>query len=372
MSTFTTPLLGHPLGNAASKREGLRSPGSSGQSGGPWIRPPPRRLMGRGLVATLLLMMGIGFTHAADAPRRVLRSADVHPEDYPTVQAVMAMSQSLRQRTNGRLSIQVFHSGLLGDEAPLLDLVQTGKLDMNRISVQALESRTALAHVLSLPYLFRSTEHMHKVMDGPIGDEILDSLEPSGLIGLALYDSGIRNVYNTRKPIERLEDFRNLTLRIQPSAMATAFFSALHARPVPLPYAQTGRALNNRIVDAAENNLPSYASSEHFKAAPYYTLTRHFILPDVLVVSRETWKSLSPADQLALRESARASVAVMRDMWLQREERVEAALKLAGVRFNELQPAELTRLQQTAQTIQARFAADPRQQDLIKRIRAVQ
>lgn len=329
----------------------------------------------RKLVQALGLGIALAGSRAvagADAPRRLLRTADVHPEDYPTVQAVLAMGQALQQRTRGRLGIQVFHSGLLGDEAPLLDLVQTGKLDMNRINVQALESRASLAHVLSLPYLFRDTEHLHKVIDGPLGKEILDSLEPSGLIGLAFYDAGVRNVYSARKPIERLEDFRNLNIRVQPSTMATAYFAALLATPVALPYAQTGRALNNRIVDAAENNLPAYGSSEHYRAAPYYTLTRHFIQPDVLVISRATWQSLSPAEQTALRESARASVTVMRDMWQQREERVEASLKLAGVRFNELPPAELARLRQAAQAIYARFAADPRQQELIKRIRAVQ
>lgn len=302
---------------------------------------------------------------------RTLRSADVHPNDYPTVQAVQFMNQQLQKATGNKLGIRVFSSGILGDEAPLLQLVQSGELDMNRVNIQALDPISPLARVLSLPYLFRDTEHLHKVLDGPIGQEVLDSLQSQGLVGLAYYDSGIRCIYTKKKPVTRLEDLKNLNIRVQPSEMALMMFDLLGARPVRLPFAQTARALSNNLVDAAENNLPSYSSTEHYRYAPYYSLTRHAMSPDILVMSKVTWNKLSATEQAAVRKAARESVPLMRDMWQQREDLVEATLKLAGVKFSEISPEQLTRIQAAVQPVYAKFAGEPQQQALIKRIRAV-
>ncbi|MDO6384962.1 TRAP transporter substrate-binding protein [Uliginosibacterium sp. 31-12] len=302
---------------------------------------------------------------------RSLRAADVHPEDYPTVQAMLFMHQRVNRSSAGKLAIQVFPSGLLGDEAPLLRLVQSGELDMNRISAQALDGLSPLTRVLSLPYLFRDSEHQHKVLDGPIGREVLDSLRTYGLIGLAFYDSGTRNLYSSKKPVQRLEDLKDLEIRVQPSDLSMAVFEKLGAKPVKLPFSQTGNALSNGLISAAENNLPSYSSTEHYKHAPYYTFSRHTMTPDVLVVSRISWDKLTPTEQALLRTAATESVPMMRDMWQQREERVEATLRLAGVKFVELPREQLARFAEAVQPLYAQFTGSPPQQDLIKRIRAV-
>ena len=339
------------------------------------IRPSKPRLIKiamhllLGAFCTLALpCLGIG---ATDKPL-ILRSADVHPEDYPTVQAMLFMNQQIQHASGGRLGIKVFSGGLLGDEAPLLQLVQSGELDMNRVSIQALDSIAPLTRVFSLPYLFRDTSHLHKVLDGPIGREVLDSLPPHGLIGLAYYDGGSRNIYSSRKPIHKLEDMKNLNIRVQPSAMSLSVFDALGARPVRLPFALTGKALSNGLIDAAENNLPSYVSTEHYRYAPYLSMTRHTMSPDVLVMSKISWDKLSPADQNIIRKAARDSVKVMREMWQQREDRVEATLKLAGVRLSELPQAQLRRFAQAVQPIYTEYAGLPEQQTLVKRIRDTQ
>ncbi|MBS1209990.1 MAG: C4-dicarboxylate transporter [Proteobacteria bacterium] len=311
--------------------------------------------------------------HAIDTAdgMRTLRSADVHPDDYPTVQAVQFMNQQIQKASGRKLGIRVFSSGLLGDEAPLLQLVQSGELDMNRISIQAMDSIAPLTRVFSLPYLFRDTEHLHKVLDGPIGQEILDSLSKQGLIGLAYYDAGMRNVYAVKKPIQKLEDMKDLNIRVQPSEMSLMVFDLLGAHPVRLPFSQTARALSNDLVEAAENNLPSYSSTEHYKYAPYFSLTRHTMSPEILVMSKITWAKLSAAEQTMIRKAARESVIMMRDMWQQREERVEATLKLAGVKFNELPKDQIARFTMAVQPVYAKYASDPQQQSLIKRIRAI-
>ena len=329
-----------------------------------------RRLL---IHAALLLGLLAGRAHAIDTTdgMRTLRSADVHPDDYPTVQAVQYMNQQIQKASGRKLGIRVFSSGLLGDEGPLLQLVQSGELDMNRVSIQALDSIAPLTRVLSLPYLFRDSEHLHKVLDGPIGQEILDSLSAQGLIGLAYYDAGIRSVYTVKKPILRLEDMKDLNIRVQPSEMSLMVFDLLGARPVRLPFAQTARALSNDLVDAAENNLPSYSSTEHYKYAPNFSLTRHTMSPEVLVMSKITWNKLSSTEQAMLRKAARESVTIMRDMWQQREERVEATLKLAGVKFNELPKEQIARFTAAVQPVYAKYAGEPLQQDLVKRIRAI-
>jgi tripartite ATP-independent transporter DctP family solute receptor len=302
---------------------------------------------------------------------RTLRSADVHPEDYPTVQAVRFMAQSLIKQSGGKFTIQIFPSGLLGDEAPLLQLVQTGELDMNRVSAQALDALSPLTRVLSLPYLFRDTEHLHKVLDSPLGQEILDSLRSQGMIGLVFYDAGVRNIYSSKSPITRLEDLKGLNLRVQPSELATSMFEKLGAKPVRLPFSQTGNALSTSLINAAENNLPSYSSTEHYRHAPFYTFTRHTMTPDLLLISRASWDKLSPAEQGMLRKAARESIPMMREMWQQREERVEATLRLAGVTFTEMPKEQLARLAEVLQPLYTHFTGSPQQQELIKRIRAI-
>lgn len=319
----------------------------------------------------LLFLISLSCLPATAQPL-ILRSADVHPEDYPTVQAVIFMNQQIQRTSGGHLGIKIFPDGLLGDEAPLLQLVLSGELDMNRVSIQALDSVAPLTRVLSLPYLFRDTNHLHKVLDGPIGREILDSLTPHGLIGLAYYDGGIRNIYSSRKPVRTLEDMKNLNIRVQPSAMSLSVFDALGARPIRLPFAQTGKALANGLIDAAENNLPSYASTEHYKFAPYLSLTHHTMSPDILIMSKVSWDKLSLADQALLRKAARESVKVMRDMWRQREERVEASLKLAGVKTSEIPASQLRRFSAAVQPIYAEYTGQPEQQALIRRIRNTQ
>lgn len=301
---------------------------------------------------------------------RTLRSADVHPEDYPTVQAVQFMHQSLAKQSGGKLGIRVFPSGLLGDEAPLLDLVKSGGLDMNRVSAQAFDGVSPLTRVLSLPYLFRDIEHQHKVLDGPLGHEVLDSLHAHGVVGLAFYDSGVRHIYSSKAPIQKLEDMKNLEIRVQPSDLSIAVFEKLGAKPVKLPYSQTGNALSNGLIAAAENNLPSYSSTEHYKHAPFYTFSGHTMTPEILVISRLSWDKLSSSEQAMLRKAAHDSVPMMRDMWQQREERVEASLRLAGVKFNELPKEQLARFSDAVQPIYTQFANTPQQQDFIKKIRA--
>jgi TRAP-type C4-dicarboxylate transport system substrate-binding protein len=169
--------------------------------------------------------------------------------------------------------------------------------------------------LFGLPFLFRSADHLHRILDGPIGDDILQSLEPHGFVGLAFFESGARSIYTVRGPVRTIDDIKGLRIRLQQSDLMVEMFAALGAEPVILPYTRTKTALATGLIDAAENNWPSYVASDHYSVAPYFALTEHTMTPDVLIMSMKAWRSLDPADQTIFRNAARdASIFFARPM----------------------------------------------------------
>lgn len=267
---------------------------------------------------------------------RAFLSTDTHPEEYPTVQAVKEMGRLLDARTEGRLGIKIYAGGQLGSEQDTLEITVFGGLDMNRVNLAPLNSIEPLTTIPALPFLFRSNDHMRRALDGPIGDEILASLEPHGLIGLCFYDSGDRNFYNTRRPIRTLEDMRGLKIRVPSSDLYVSMIRALGADATPMSIAEVYQALVQGVIDGAENNWPSYESGRHFEAAKYYSLTQHVIAPEVLVMSKSRWDKLDEADRVLVRQTARESVPYMRGLWDQRVQDSRARLLASGIEVNEV------------------------------------
>lgn len=298
----------------------------------------------------------------------VLRSADTHVDGYPTVEAVKYMSELLAKSTNNRYKIQVFHSSQLGEEKDTIQQTQFGVIDMNRINLAPLNNIVPETQVPSLPFLFRSVEHMHKVMDGPIGDDILKAFEPHDMIGLAFYDSGARSFYNSKHPIKSLADMKGLKLRVQQSDLFIALVQAMGANPTPMPFGEVYSSLQTGVIDGAENNWPSYQSTRHFEIAKYYTMTEHSMAPEVLVVSKKTWMKLSPEDQKAMREAAKASVTKMRELWVASEKEAMAAVKAGGAQIAEVDKKPFI---DAMAPVYDKFVTDAKLKDLVKRIRDV-
>lgn len=334
------------------------------------LLPSPGTLRRLSWLALLLLAPPLAALEVAGGVR-LLRAADEQPADYPIVQAVQFMGQSLYRQSGGRLAIQVYSASLLGDEAALVPPTQRGELDLNRVSVQTLEDLCPALRVLSLPFLFRDVEHLGRVLDGPIGAELLQALDGHGLVGLAFFETGGRVIGTVGRPVRRLEDLKGLKIRVESSALAAAIVEAWGARPVRLPFSQTGNALATRLIDGAEGNLLAYAGAEHHRHAPSLALTRHSFAPEVLVISRRSWDRLSTAEQGMLRRAAREARPLVRDIWQQREERVEAMLRLAGVNFVEIPASERARFEAALQPLHERLAGGAGQRRLIARIRAL-
>lgn len=281
------------------------------------------------LVTSIVFCAGLTLPYAAAA--QTLRSADVHPAGYPTVLAVEHMGQLLSEWTGGRLQIMVFSGGSLGEEGETFNQTISGHLDMVRISVSEVAQFVPEISVLALPYIFRSPAHMHQIVDGPIGEEILKTLEPHGMVGLAFYDSGARSFYTRGGSIKSPADLTNLRIRVQNSPVALAAIEALGAIPIGMNYGEVKEALAQGAIDGAENNWPSYNTSGHYLVASHYSLDEHFIIPELLLMSKRSWDQLSIEDQALVRKAAKESVPFMRMKWQENEEASRNKLIQAGV-----------------------------------------
>ncbi len=320
--------------------------------------PLSNRLLRVALIAVAML---------STAPyARDFRSSDVHPADYPTVEAVKYMGKLLSEQTKGRLGVRVYPSGSLGTEKDNIEQLKIGGLDMMRINVAPLNSVVPETIVTGLPFVFRSTEHMRKVLDGPIGEEILASMPAQGLVGLAFYDSGARSFYTVKKPIKSIADMKGLKIRVIQSDLFVSMIEALGANPTPMPFGEVYTALKTGIVDAAENNWPSYESSRHFEAAKYYNLSEHSLAPEVLVFSKKIWDALSKEDQALMRKAAKDSVPYMRKLWDEREVKSRKIVEAAGSQIITISNRQ--EFIDAMKPVYAKFANTPKLQDLVKRI----
>ena len=277
-------------------------------------------------VVALLVTAGATSTFA-----REFRAADTQSEEYPTVQALRFMGRLVSERTGGRHEIKVFHSHQLGEEKETLEQTRVGAIDLNRSNVALIGNIVPAMNVLALPFLFRSIDHMQKVLDGPIGAEILGSFEPYGFVGLAFYDSGARSIYNNVRPVRSISDLKGLRVRVQQSEQMCDMMRALGASPVELPYGQVLTGLATKLIDGAENNWPSFVTTNHYKLAGHYTLTEHTMSPEVLVMSLKAWQSLSTEERRIFRESALRSSQFMREKWRDLEEQSRKQAESAGV-----------------------------------------
>jgi len=249
------------------------------------------------------------------------------------VVAVESMGKKLEQATNGRLSVQMFGSMQLGGEKEAIEQAQVGALQLARVSVGTLGPVIDDLNVFNLPFLFRNTAHMQKVIDGAIGQELLDKVSnnpKAGLIVICWMDAGARNVYDTKKPVQTIGDLKGMKVRVMGNPMFVDMMNALGGNGVAMGYDQVFSALQTGVVDGAENNPPSYVFDNHYTVAKYYTLTQHLIVPEILVFSRKTWDTLSKDDQALVKKTGREAQLEERDLWNKYETAAMDKAKAAG------------------------------------------
>ena len=297
-----------------------------------------------------------------------MRAADFHRAGYPTVAAFEWIDRELERELGDSVRLHLYHSGQLGSEKDTLELARIGALALTRVHSSVLNNAVPASRILSLPYVFDSTEHFRRSVDGAFGDAILAACDRRGLIGLAIYDSGTRCIYNTRRPVAVPGDLRGLKLRVPQSDIFLESVQTLGANPTPLAYGAVFSALQTHLIDGAENNMPSFHSSRHFEIARFWSATDHAYAPDVLLMSKRAAETL-PADQLEfLRASARRSVTLMRARWDEAVAAAERAVAASGVAMNAVDKDAFRR---AAAPVLTRYLADPELARLYTMLREV-
>lgn len=304
---------------------------------------------------------------AFHADARTFRSAEVHSKDFPTNQAVKFMGEELSKATGGKDTIKIFADSSLGSEKDTVEQVKIGALDMVRVSSASFHGIVPDSVIPSLPFLFRDIEHFRKVMYGPTGDKVLASFEKAGFIGLAFYESGARSVY-AKKPIKTVADMKGLKIRVQPSDLMVSLASAMGASPTPMPTAEVYTGLKTGLVDAAENNYPSYDEAKHFEAAPYYSETMHVMTPEVLVFSKKIWDTLPKEQQAAIRKAAKDSVPVYVKLWEAREKDAKAAVIKGGAKITPAADIDRKAFVEVEKPVWDKFAGTPDLKALVQEI----
>ena len=299
---------------------------------------------------------------------RLLTATDVHVKDYPTVEAVRWIGETLERETGGRLKLRLYHSGQLGRESEAIDMARFGAIDITRVYSGALNNAFPLTRALCLPYVFDSVAHMRRALDGGLADAVLDGFAARDLVGLAVYDSGARCFYNTKHPIVTPKDLHGLKLRVANSDIFIELVRLLGANPTPMSLGDTFSGMETHMIDGAENNMRSFHSSRHFEAAKFWSQTEHSYAPDLLLLSRRTYDELAPDDRALLRDTARASVVVMRAKWDESEGKARQAVLDAGIRSNEV---DMAAFRDVARPLRDRYLQQPEIQTLYRRIRDV-
>jgi tripartite ATP-independent transporter DctP family solute receptor len=319
------------------------------------------------LAATALLAVALSAGTAS--AQTVLRSSDTHPDGYPTVEAVKYFGELLNERTNGRYSVEVYHSAQLGQEADTIEQVRSGVIDLNRVSMAPWNSLVPLTLIPSLPYLFRSPEHARAVMMGPIGDEIAAGFDEHGVVVLTYYDGGARSFYNSKLAINSPADMAGLKLRVIQSDTFVDMVNALGASATPMPYGEVYSSIQTGVVDGAENNFPSYDTAGHFEVAKYYSLDEHTIVPEVFVMSKSSWDRLTDEDKAIFKQAARDSAEKQWELWDAFVIKSRAKVEAAGSMINEPEKQPFI---DAMGPVYDKYVNTPALQDLVARIQATE
>lgn len=297
----------------------------------------------------------------------LLRLADNQREDHPASVACDYFSELVEERTDGRIKIITYHSAKLGDEKSTISELHYGGIDMVRTSIALLTDYNPELVVLEMPYIYKDSDHMWKVLDSELGDYFLKSLEQRGMEGLCWFDAGARNFYTTGKPITRLKDLEGLYIRVQQSSFMVDLVSVLGANPVDLPYEAVATQLKQHRIDGAENNFSSYISAGHYLPAPYVVMDGHTRIPEMIVVNKRILEELDPEDQEIIRQAARETSVFQRELWRTEEEKAMKKVLEAGGQITFLEDQEA--LEQKVRPIYNTYVF--RYRDLLERVQEI-
>lgn len=313
-----------------------------------------------------LLLVACG---GAGESGRTLKLAHGLSTDHPVHRGMLYMAEQLAEESKGQLQLEIYPSQQLGSERQCLELLQIGSLAMTKVSGAVMENFSPKLKVLSLPYLFRGREHIYAFQDSPLGQRMLEDGSEFWLRGLTYFDAGQRSFYTKTRPVEDPADLEGLKIRVQESQTAMELVRSLGGAPTPISWGELYTALQQGIVDGAENNPPSFHTSRHYEVCKFYSLNEHTAVPDLLVISTIIWDRLNEQEKAWLQAAAEAAKAYQRTLWVAAEEEALTAVQAAGVEV--IRPDKTKFSARTAAILEA-YADQPEMYELIQQIQAIE
>jgi len=304
---------------------------------------------------------------AAPAGAQEWRGWNIHVADYPNSHGMERFGELVMQRTNNRIRMRTFHAAQLGQQDEAIQQMRLGSIDFANFNLSPFNNLAPSTNVVTLPFIFRDVPHLHRVLDGPVGEAMARELEAIGIVVVAWYDAGARSFYTRNRAIRTPADMGGLKIRVQTSDLWVDMMRALGANATPLPFGEVYTALQSGVVDGAENNWPSYESQRHFEHARFYSTTEHSNVPEVLAVSRQRWQRLNEQERTLMRTAARESADLQRRLWAERERVSRDRVVAAGVTVVDI--ADRRPFSNLMEGVYARHAGTPALQALVRQIR---
>jgi len=305
-------------------------------------------------------------TQEPAAVEHIFRLAETNAVDHPTNIGNLEFARLVEERTNGRIQIEVFPAGQLGDETAVVQELVMGTIDFGRVSVSPVSTFSPGLNAMQLPFLYRDADHMWAVLNGPIGEELLAEVESAGLVGLTWYDSGSRNFY-TNTLLETMDDFPGVRIRMMDNRLMMGIVEAFGGTPIAMGLGEVYGALQTGVIDGAENNVIAYESWSHYEVAPYMLMTGHLRIPEILMASRQAMQQLSAEDQAIIKQAAHEAQLYQRAYWTVREvTAMENVLQNPDVVITEMSSAEWQRMADAVAHLHAEFGEG--HEELIERI----
>ncbi|WP_392337201.1 TRAP transporter substrate-binding protein [Loktanella salsilacus] len=313
-----------------------------------------------------LLCATIGMATSAGAEE--LRGWNIHVEDYPVSIAMESFAAEVADKTGGELTAKTFHNGVLGDQPDAIEQVRLGVIDFGEFSLGPMGQAIPETNVVSLPFIFKSIPDMYALMDGAAGEAIGEGMKAKGIVPLGWYDAGARSFYNSVQPINTPADVAGLKIRVMSNDLFVQMVESMDGNATPMAFGEVYQSIKTGVVDGAENNPPSYESTNHYEVAKYYSLTEHLIIPECLCMSLKTWEKLTPEQQDIVMTAGRNSANLQRELWAEREAASMEVITAGGTEVNAI--ADKQPFQDAMAPVYESFLADnPDLTDLVNLIR---
>ncbi|MBO6559003.1 MAG: TRAP transporter substrate-binding protein [Nisaea sp.] len=319
--------------------------------------------------AAVAVTLAVSLSGAVDAAE--WKGWNIHKPGYPNTVAMDKFAELLAAKTDGRYTLKMFHSGVLGNQPDAIEQLRIGAVEIGNFNLGPIGPIAPEANVVSLPFIFKDEGHMHRALDGAPGDQISAGMAKKGMIALAWYDAGARSFYNSKRPIMNPDDVKGMKVRVMNNDLYSGMISALGGNPSPMAFSEVYQSLKTGVVDGAENNWPSYESTGHFEVAGYYSDSQHLIIPECVCINADVYGALSDADKAAVKAAARESADLQRKLWAERAEASRAMVMKAGVKFNDV--ADKQAFQDAMKPVYEKFLASNEElKPLVAAIQATQ